>query len=187
MAGIINNIGQWLLQREAKNAKRKKKGSNLRIANRVGVLFQAEDESNYKVVRQYVRFLKEEGIKNVMVLGFIDGKENPFFLPSKLEFDYFNRKDLNLFRIPQGTVVRNFIEVEYDILIDLTEGTQLPLTYILALSRARLKVGRHLDAHEPYLDLMIQSDPSKGLEPFLPELNRYLNIFNSNNKHVEHV
>ncbi len=186
MAGIQEQIGTWMLKRDYRKHKRKKQGKNLQEANKVAVLFQAKDEETYKTVRKYVRFLKEEGIKKVLVLGFIDGKENPFFLPSKLEFDYFNRKDLNLYKLPRSVVVSNFIAEEYDILIDLTDGAQLALTYVLALSKARLKVGRHLQAHQEYLDLMIQLPASADLNDFLPHINPYLKIFNTN-QHVERV
>jgi hypothetical protein len=111
-------------------------------------------------------------------LGFIDEKELPADYQSKLEFDFFTRKDLSRFYKPGGNTVKNFIQEDYDILIDLTSEEVIPLRYILNYSRARFKVGFYSEENQPYYDLMINMKKYNMID-FIDQVNHYLKIINT--------
>ena len=113
-----------------------------------------------------------------MALGFIDEKDLPSDYQSKLEFDFFTRKDLSKFYKPSGITVKNFSGEDYDILIDLTNETIIPLRYILNWSRAKFKVGLYSKENEPFFDLMIKMEKFNMVD-FIDQVNHYLKIINT--------
>jgi hypothetical protein len=177
--GLKRKIALNKLKREFKNLKRVGKVKNLDDALSVGIIYHLDREDTYHLVKKYVRFLKEqEGIKKIMALAFIDAKEMPPEYQSKLEFDFFTRKDLSRFYKPGGTTVKNFIGEDYDILIDLTHEINIPLRYILNYSRAKFKVGYYSEANEPFYDLMINMKKYNMID-YIDQVNHYLKIINT--------
>lgn len=177
--GIKRKIAANKLKREFKNLKRVGKVKNLDEALSVGIIYRLDREDTYHLVKKYVKFLKEqEGIKKIMALGFIDEKELPADYQSKLEFDFFTRKDLSRFYKPGGTTVKNFINDDFDILIDLTNEQVIPLRYILNYSKAKFKVGNYSEENEPFYDLMINMKKYNMVD-FIDQVNHYLKIINT--------
>ena len=89
-----------------------------------------------------IKYLKGEfGIRNVKALAYYPKKDNPHFLQSRLGFDFFNMKDINWFCLPNTVTTRNFINENYDILLDVTDGEFIPQKFILHYSNSALKVG----------------------------------------------
>ena len=175
---LREQAGKNFLKREAAKVNREVQFSNLAIANSVGVVFALEDEAHFKQVKRYVKAFREEGIKTVKALGFGSEKEPPHWVALGIEFDYFTAKDLNWHFKPGGTVVRNFIEEPFDILIDLTMDTQLPIDWVVRTARSRLKVGRlRTDGTDAY-DLMIDVSAGKTLPNLMKQVNHYLTEIN---------
>ena len=153
---------------------------NLAHCVKVGIVYFAEDEKAHMDVRNYVKKMKEElGLHKIQCLGYFDGKELPFHLHAKLNFDAFCQKDLNWYRIPGGNTVNNFIAEEHDVLIDLTMDDHLPLQYIVAKSRARFKVGRFTEANKRFLDMMIDTAGAHSLPQLITNIDRYLLMINA--------
>ena len=59
---------------------------------------------------------------------------------TKIEYDFFNIKDLNWYYKPQNYIIDNFIQKEYDILINLCDSSVIPIKYLVASSIARFKI-----------------------------------------------
>ncbi|MFN8352780.1 MAG: hypothetical protein U0U25_15030 [Flavobacteriales bacterium] len=153
---------------------------NLAHCVKVGIVYFAEDEKAHMDVRNYVKKMKDElGLHKIQCLGYFDGKELPFHLHAKLNFDAFCQKDLNWYRIPGGNTVNNFIAEEHDVLIDLTMDDHLPLQYIVAKSRARFKVGRFTEANKRFLDMMIDTAGAHSLPQLITNIDRYLLMINA--------
>ena len=94
--GIIDEIrirsGKISLRRELNNQRsRKVVATKLNDATSVALLLKIKDEKDYKKVTKFMKYLKEEfGIKRVFFLGYWDdAKNDPDFLQSKLDFDFF--------------------------------------------------------------------------------------------------
>lgn len=157
---------------------------NMDEARTVGIVFDATDNENFDLVRKYITYLKEMK-KRVKAIGFYNQKETPAMAYSKLEYDFFSLKDLNWYNFPNNIYVRNFMEDEYDILLDLNIHDSFPLKYISSLSKAKLKVGKNSEINSSIFDLMIAVDSSKGLKSFLRNIDTYLFIINK--KHDKQI
>lgn len=177
--GIRKNIALRKLKKEFKNTKRIGKVKNLDEALSIGIIYQVDRPETYHLVKKYVKHLKEqEGIRQIMALGFVDEKELHADYNSKLEFDFFCKKDLTKLYRPHGTIIKNFIEEDYDIVIELTNEIIVPLRYMLIKSRAKFKVGFYSEENEPYFDMMINTGKSFNMVDFIDQVNHYLKIIN---------
>lgn len=143
----------------------------------VGILFDASNPEDYELVKRYVVYLREHA-KKVKVLGYFSSKEIPAFTYSKLEYDFFSAKETNWFGKPTTHIIDNFIEENYDLLIDLNIHDHFSLKYITALSKAKFKVGKYKEEDENIYDMMIDADNTQTLKYFLRQVDTYISMMN---------
>lgn len=178
---IIQSIkdlaGDFILKREMKRASRNPSFINMDDAKTFGIVFDATIPEHLELVKKYVLYLREMK-KKVKAFGYFDGKELPSGMFSKLEYEFFCKKDLNWTGIPESLYIKNFIDEEHDVLLDLNIYELFPLRYISTLSRAKFKVGRSGGKNSSIFDLMIEGDREKGLKFFLRNIDSYLFIIN---------
>ena len=175
-------IGKYFLKKEMLHLERERKRAvyNLDDAYNIGVVYDATNRQVYEMTRNFVNYLKEKQ-KHVISLGFINSKDPNQLLKPLLEFRYFNKKDLNWHYKPKGVEVQNFLEVDYDILIDLSIDKCFPIRYICGLSKAKFKVGTTGENSAVYYDLMINIEKKKTLENYITQVKHYLGIINKKN------
>lgn len=157
-------------------------GRNLRLLNleqakQIGILYSLDAIPDYDKVSEFVSELQHNH-KDVKVLGFVKNKNLiTRFLP-KLSFDFFSISDISWFYKPIHTKLKDFIDKEFDLLIDLSVHENFPLKYIAGLSHSFCKVGRFSEENSNYYDLMIDIKPSATLEDYLEHIRHYLTIIN---------
>lgn len=175
---IRTRIGQHFLSKEQARQDRTLRLLNLVQAKRIGILYTLEDIPDYDKVSEFVSELQHKH-KDVKALGFVKDKNIiTRFLP-KLSFDFFSIRDLSWFYKPIHIKLKDFIEKEFDLLIDLSIHENFPLKYIAGLSHSFCKVGRFSEENSNYFDLMIDLKPSATLEDYLGQIRHYLTIINS--------
>ncbi len=176
--------GNYFLSGEVKSLHRTKMFVNMQDARSVGIVFDATQGSNFDLVKKYIVYLKEMK-KRVKAIGFYDQKVLPTMAYSKLEYDFFCQKDLSWYNVPKNVYVKNFIQDDYDILLDLNLNDLFPLRYISTMSKAKFKVGKKSNRNNSIFDLMIETADGKGLKYFLKNIDTYLFIINK--KHDKQV
>ena len=175
---VQQKIGQ-MFQQGTSNA-RQQQFYNFYEAESVAIVFNHESEQQYRFVRDYLKKIKEDfNVKTTMAFAFVDERTPPSYIQSKLEFDYFTRKDVNWQQKPAGSTVDNFMNEAYNILIDFTSGDIPAIQHIVANSQANCKVGMHYGLVADRYDLVIQM-PKKtwDIKKFIEQLNHYLTIIN---------
>jgi hypothetical protein len=179
---IIQNIREKFakssLQQQLHEMNRKQKQMNLNSASSVALLYYLPDETTYKIVETILFKLYELKLK-VRVVCYTDLKITPHYFIPKITQDIITAKDLNWKFQPQKPFVKEFINTEYDLLIDLSLNNHLPLLYCAALSKAGLKVGRFQEDHQLYYDLMIHAAPDETIDSFASQVIHYLSRINN--------
>lgn len=161
----------YLLKKELHEHKIDRKVVNLEEAKDIGILFDATNTDNSKVINTFADALREQK-KRPHLLGFYNFPKGAI----NFNFPYFNKKDLNWYSKPGGDVVNNFIERKFDILINAYMDEILPLEYISALSHANYRVG-HYDKKKTYCyDLMIDMRGNDDLKSLMQQIKHYLHI-----------
>ena len=177
LINIRLSIGRYLLKREIKKLERDRGVYNLDDAHTVAVVYDATSRQEYERVRNFIKYLKEKE-KKVISLGFIDSKDPNQILKTQLEFRFFTKKDLNWHFKPGGLEIINFLEEDYDILIDLSLENCFPLKYVSGLSKAKFKVGAANKDSTLYFDMVIDVGLKKTTDNFIENVKNYLNMIN---------
>ncbi len=172
-------IGNILLKQQLKTIKRLRKANKFRFdkAKTVGIIFDATNTEDFELIKRYVGFLRENN-KKVKVVGYFDSYGVPALTYSKLDFDFFSKKEISFTGKPTPVFIHNFIEEEYDLLIDLNLHDHFALKYISALSKASFKVGKYEENGLQTLDMMIDANQTKAIKFFLRQIDTYLAMLN---------
>ena len=173
---LKQKIGQWVFLRELKSNKRLKEVSNLEKAKSVGILYDATNIEQIRKIEPFVKYFFDLR-KEVKALGYVNKKSLDNCHIPRLNYDFFYKKDLNWYYKPQNYIIDNFIKKEYDILINLSDSSCIPIKYLVASSIAHFKIGQFEEGYEIY-DLMIKLNRKKRQERLMEEIKHYLNLIN---------
>ena len=180
---LFDNIrvsaGQYFFKKDLAKVIRNKSVINLDEAKSIGLIYNASDEKTHLIVCDFVKYLQDEK-KNVKALGYAAYNQLPHYCFPKLSYDYFIKRDLNWYFKPSTLRINDFINTEFDIIIDFSLEEVFPLLYIMALSKAKYKVGRYNEKYAAIFDFMLNVDNTVSLKDFLKEVTHYLNILNKN-------
>lgn len=178
MADFIQDIkvkiGWWILNKSIKKLKRNASFQNYSTAKKVGVIFNATQQNTYELARKYIKSLSDKGMQ-VNALGFVNSKEVLDFYQKSSHFDFFSKQNLNWYSKPNNPNTQDFINGEFDILIDLSIVEDFPIQYIVGLSKAKFKVGC-VKKNENFYDFMLQLNEKKELSYFIEQLEYYLGM-----------
>ncbi|MBL7884451.1 MAG: hypothetical protein JNL69_10315, partial [Bacteroidia bacterium] len=138
LKNIKSAIANRALNKELVQHKRELKPFKFNFSEirNVGILFDSSNPEDFELVKRYVVYLREH-TKKVKVIGFFSSKNIPSLTYSKLEYDFFSLKELNWLGKPTSNIIDNFINEEYDLLIDLNIHDHFALKYIASLSKAK--------------------------------------------------
>ncbi len=165
------------LHLEHKKLVRNRRANNLENAQTIALLYYLPDEDSYKKVEEFIKKLNEQNLK-VRVACYTEQKFVPHYFIPKLLQDIITLKDLNWYYQPQKPFVKDFLEEEFDILIDLSLAEFFPLLYLAAKTKAGLKIGRFDENHQDYYDLMIDVPADSSIEYFMGQVIHYLTKIN---------
>ena len=157
---FLNNIriyfGKRFLRTELTKVTRRKIPVNLKNAHNIGIIYLLNSEDDYNRVSLFTKGLQEKG-KKVQVLGLYQYNRTPVFYIPKLSYDLLLPKDLDIFFRPTAPFVKQFLNEEFDILLDLSSPDNFSLHYIACLSKANFKLGRKIDDRPLPYDIMIDT------------------------------
>ncbi|MBK20749.1 MAG: hypothetical protein CMP63_00325 [Flavobacteriales bacterium] len=177
--GVKDNIKRKLsdfsFQRKG-SPNREVKAINIKHAQTVGIVYRADNDESKELVERYVKFLKEYKIR-CKTLGYYNLDELPRYVTPKLEFDYFLKKDLNWKLETKASEVLNFVQSEFDILIDATVNEDDVIRFVVKQSIARFKVGGAKKGLDD-LDFTINLQPKEGVRQLMKGLDNYLHLIN---------
>ena len=166
-----------VIKKEQKYLSRKLKISNLEQAKSIGVVYNASTENDFGRAASLIRHLQAQD-KIVKSIAYVNYKELPHYLPTKLNYDYITIKDLTWCGKPDNKFVTDFKNYEFDILIDLNLAGNHSLRYVVALSRAKFKIGLYNDKYNDMYDFMLEGIGQGKVSLYIKELLHYLEIFN---------
>jgi hypothetical protein len=176
---IKQKVGDYFFKKDLKFNNRKRVVHNFQTAKSIGILYDATDLKDMLMVSEFVNDLYQSK-KDIKALGFVNKNELSHNHIPMLQFDFFFLKDLNWYYKPQNYVIKNFLEKDYDILINLCTSNCVPVKYLAGSSKAKFKVGKFEHNLSDY-DMMIDVKKD-SLETLIKEVKHYLNLINKNGK-----
>ncbi|RMG76300.1 MAG: hypothetical protein D6707_12435 [Bacteroidetes bacterium] len=176
MKKLRQQIGQWMLNRKLKRVDRTVRGKNFQKARKAGILFNYEDVNDLKKIKQQIKDLRNKGFKEVHAVGFAPVKQIRDHFQPFLGLDVLTLKDTNFAFIPANSVAENFLHEEFDYLFIPEKNIEFPLLYLLALSKAKLKIGFDNTSFASHLDFMLSGNISEN--DFFSYSEKYLSQIN---------
>ena len=145
---LKNKYAEKILNRKFGKLKRDISVFSFEKAKNVGIVWHMEDKEAFKFVCENLN----SGNKNLTSLCFKE--KNVDDIPNS-----FGEKETNWFGFPKTELVKEFIQTEFDLLINVSLNESFSLKTVAALSKARFKIG-FAGGDTNYYDLSI--DVSKN-------------------------
>jgi len=169
---LYSRIAKRILDSKLSSVTREKRVNNLDTANTAGILWMVDQQESFIKVKEQ---LSNSGIQITDLCYFPLRKA---FIPDGI--NGFTRKQTNYWTgIPSSVKVKvdDFIQQEFDLLIDLTMQKYFPMNYITALSKANFKIG-YSGYAQNYFDLNIDFQSQPDSEKLADQILYYLRRIN---------
>ncbi len=135
-----------------KNSKTLRSNVAYTNAQKIGIIFTVEDKAKHETVKELIKKFEHDG-KQVQVIEFLpDKKENYEF-----RFDFFTDNDLSFWGNITSSEALKFAATPFDFLYYLDIDANPLILHILALSKAKCRVGRSWDDGRSYFEFMVES------------------------------
>lgn len=176
---IINKIKYRfrlaLLRRSLKIPRTNRRVVGYDQATTIVLLYDMPMDTSGSFIPQFIAQLKSDG-KQVNDAGLYFAASIPEGIQLPMHLNIFCKKDFNWNLRPAALYLKELIEREYDILIDLSSGDSWPMKLIAAASRAKYKVGAHHPDFNQIFDLIIKADAECRDEDLAAHAVHYLKI-----------
>lgn len=161
--GLKGKLVYWRLERIDKSKKRSKKFVNLNKAKYVGIIWNENDRAAYEMLKKY---LQDHKIQNKDICYSSEAREITF-----------SSKDFSFMGKPKNQAVIDFINEQFDLLIDISLSDTLPVQIVRAMSAANFKTGWSM-ATPNFFDFCVDVSKRRDAYYLAEQLIHYLNEIN---------
>jgi hypothetical protein len=172
---IRKAIEKYLLQKQLSKRSRDRMVMGLLEAKNIGIVYDASTAADYRLVNQFVKTIEDRNLK-VWGLGFIHDKKVPGYVNPHLRWDFFQSNDFSWDLSPRNSAITEFINIQFDILIDLAPAHVSQVKYVSAYSSAKYKVGIYHETQIDTYDLLLQVPGEAGLQVLMDQTMHYLKM-----------
>ncbi|MBN1822192.1 MAG: hypothetical protein JW833_15835 [Prolixibacteraceae bacterium] len=157
-----------ILERKYRSINREVRLSDFNTAKRVGVLWHVDDKEGFRYISDF--------LKNKQIIF-----RNFCYKDLSIEpmANSFGKKDTNFWGFPKKGVTEDFMDVEYDLLLNISVGSFFPLEVLTALTPASFKIGRETE-NENFFDLAIEIKNGENSLYLVKQQIHYIEQFNKN-------
>lgn len=166
-------MGRYFLRKLTSKLHRERLAIKLKDARNIGIVFNMHSEEEYAVVGNFVGHLQQSG-KKVWVLGYSKTKRSPVYFAPKLSYDLILKGDVSFIMHPTAKFIPQFIDQTFDILFDLRSINELPLAYVVELSKARFKVGAGKSGEFGPYDIQIETTEEMTTRALIDQMMYYI-------------
>ncbi len=160
---MLQDMKKWNFRRRQRKHKREEKAFvSYQEAKHILLLFQSRGHDNDQVIFKIADQLKKDG-KTVSAIGYANKKKYGTYHTDNILT--FSGKETGLLGLPKQTIIDSLQSKSYDLLLNFSCTSILPLEYLQLYSNASCMVGARISyLQEP--DLMIQMPQHSQKEYF---------------------
>ncbi|MEA4937195.1 MAG: hypothetical protein VB102_11215 [Paludibacter sp.] len=132
------NIFKKRVQRYLRTSDRKSSFVNYTQAKTILLIFESNYSEKNSETKRIIESLTTDG-KKVVAIGYVNKKN--CLSATYPEYRVLCKKDLVIFQKPNQNILEYLLNCEYDLLIDITKNSFLPLEYVVLYANAKCKAG----------------------------------------------
>jgi hypothetical protein len=144
---------------------------NLESAKSIIFVYDESIKDDADVLTKFISYLMDWK-KEVYLLTYSDLAESS--IKAQCEHIHLHLKLLNWNGIPNENQLKNLLNKNFDLLIDLNFQNQIALSYLVLKSKALMTVSNDRSITVPFHDLYILTKQEEGLKAFFREMDKYL-------------
>lgn len=178
MLDIVKDFRRKQVLREMKNAPREKKIDNIDEVKTIGVICSLDSEQHWNILYHFAKVMESQG-KKVSIMALLPkDQEIGFVITHQATYICRSKTDFNFWGIPFGESIREFVDKQYDLLIDTFGEENFFSQYIALRTTASLKVAYATPAEDPseIFDLIIRGEGQLELKDFFNHVIEYLGM-----------
>ncbi len=170
---LRHTIGEYLLLSEIKKKQVKHTFTPLDIAKDIGIIYHATHREEEAAIHHYANELRSQG-KKVFLMGYVHAKELPGNKKFSLQSEYFWKEKLTPFNLPEKGKIGRFLDIEFDLLLNLYTEHLLPMQALSAYTKSKYRVGPKMKNGIYYVDAMIDTGSNHQLDFLIEQIDFYL-------------
>lgn len=164
----VNKFLQLNTKRHLRKNRSQRVTTDYKKASKIGIVFSTEGMDKHNAIKSLVKELKEEG-KEVSVISYLPPKQqNHEFL-----FDIISANDISFWGTLKNEEARKFVMESFDYLLDLDTASNGIVENILAMSKAKCRVGIYREGKGPFFELMISPKNPDSVQDLIQDIHFY--------------
>lgn len=175
---LREKYANYLIKKIIVSNQRSKATLNFDTAQNIALLIDASNERDYNLIKDFIKELREQK-KNIKSISYFNQKETPKMEFSKLEYDFISNKELNWHYKANDIYIPAFVNENFDVLINLSINSPIPLNFIAAESKAKFKIGADSNWGSKIYDLHLELSIDTPQKTYLEHLKHYLKLIHS--------
>ncbi len=169
LSGTLNKIRNYLLKRKLKKTPAEHDFVNMNKVQEVAIIYDNTKGDNKKLIENFAQELKSQK-KKVALMGF--RKHDP---KAVVDHKSFSDKQLNWLKQPKEDYLREFVNKKFDVIINTCLSEKVQIENIVALSHAKLRIGKFGENKTHCYDLMLEIKETDSEQDLLRQAEHYLN------------
>lgn len=170
---LRNKIGTSLLHQYTRSHPLKRTYTSLQEAREIGIIYDGLLLENESAIQKYAVELRSQG-KKVFLMGYVDQKNLPGNKKFTMQSEYFWKEKLTPFNLPDKSKIGRFLEVDFDLLLNLYVTPLLPMQALSAYAHAKYRVGPNMPFGTEYMDAMIDTGKNMDIRFLIKQIDFYL-------------
>ena len=178
MLDIVKDFRRKQVLREMKNAPREKKIDNIDEVKTITGHWNIITITHWNILYHFAKVMESQG-KKVSIMALLPkDQEIGFVITHQATYICRSKTDFNFWGIPSGESIREFVDKQYDLLIDTFGEENFFSQYIALRTTASLKVAYATPADDPseIFDLIIRGEGQLELKDFFNHVIEYLGM-----------
>jgi hypothetical protein len=155
------------------------KRTNLTQAKSIGIIYHCSLPKHEDIIQELIQGFTNEN-KKVYSIEFLEKNNNLEFKLKEPNHYFLKEKDFNLLGLPKKNHIKNFVEHNYDVLINLVIFNNPVVHYLVSISKAEIKAGFLHKGYEAPYDLIINANTEESYKDAVTNIFNYLNLINNN-------
>lgn len=176
---LTRKILKYLIRLHLKKHKRNSVVVNYYNAQRIAILSESQTIDTSSFIIDFISGIRKDG-KEISTLEFLNNSIKLSAKNWKQTQFYLHKQNLNFLNLPKKEPLREYLEKEFDIVINLCITNNIHLHYMSAITNAKLKIGPYNSEFESCYDFMIDINEETDIQFFVSSVKTYLNMINNN-------